>query len=327
MLQGVNDTRGPILEGVVSLNIIKNTLSLSTIETSLTLSQLPTRYRARKVNFWAKISKYFNLIAFCGQTDGDIAKSHWTFFVVHFIPDYEFFVRSKLAPTVRPLSGFKEKPARAKRGHFANFFEGFKIKKFRFSDFSWWFEDSSYVCAKFGVSSTSRISQSVTYAAVYIWDSPSARWGLRPQAPIWVLAKFGDKRSSVIVRAKSHWTFFVVHFIPDHEFFVRSKLAPTVRPLSGFKGKLQGQNRGHFANFFQGFKSKKFRFSDFSRWFEDSSYVCAKFGVSSTSRMSQSVTYAAVYIWDSPSARWGLRPQAPIWVLAKFGDKRSSVIG
>ncbi|KAG8324301.1 hypothetical protein J6590_095470, partial [Homalodisca vitripennis] len=27
---------------------------------------------------------------------------------------------------------------------------------------------------------------------------------------------------------------------------------------------------------------------------------------------------------NSPSARWGLRPQAPIWVLAKFGDKRSS---
>ncbi|KAG8289431.1 hypothetical protein J6590_104559, partial [Homalodisca vitripennis] len=25
----------------------------------------------------------------------------------------------------------------------------------------------------------------------------------------------------------------------------------------------------------------------------------------------------------SPLARWGLRPQAPIWVLAKFGDKRN----
>ncbi|KAG8306786.1 hypothetical protein J6590_038717 [Homalodisca vitripennis] len=36
-------------------------------------------------------------------------------------------------------------------------------------------------------------------------------------------------------RAKSHWTFFVVHFIPDHEFFVRSELAPTVRPLSGLQ--------------------------------------------------------------------------------------------
>ncbi|KAG8245530.1 hypothetical protein J6590_104178, partial [Homalodisca vitripennis] len=76
-----------------------------------------------------------------------------------FIPDHEFSVRSKLAPMVRPLSGFKEKPARAKRGHFANFFGGYKIKKFRFSDFSWWFEDSSYVCAKFGVSSTSRSGQ------------------------------------------------------------------------------------------------------------------------------------------------------------------------
>ncbi|KAG8247247.1 hypothetical protein J6590_064787 [Homalodisca vitripennis] len=41
---------------------------------------------------------------------------------------------------------------------------------------------------------------SVTHAAVYIWDSPSARWGLRPQAPIWVLAKFGDKRSSMGIR-------------------------------------------------------------------------------------------------------------------------------
>ncbi|KAG8274616.1 hypothetical protein J6590_103994, partial [Homalodisca vitripennis] len=68
-------------------------------------------------------------------------------------------------------------------------------------------------------------------------------------------------------RAKSHWTYFVVHFIPDHEFFVRSELARTVRPLSG----LQKMPAG-----------------------------------------------------DSPSARWGLRPQAPIWVLAEFGDKRSS---
>ncbi|KAG8242420.1 Adenylate cyclase type 5 [Homalodisca vitripennis] len=29
----------------------------------------------------------------------------------------------------------------------------------------------------------------------------------------------------------------------------------------------------------------------------------------------------------SPTARWGLRPQAPIWVLAKFGGKHSSVFG
>ncbi|KAG8246115.1 hypothetical protein J6590_091954 [Homalodisca vitripennis] len=83
-------------------------------------------------------------------------------------------------------------------------------------------------------------------------NSPSARWGLRPQAPIWVLAKFGDKRSSE---------------------------------------SLQGQNRGQFANFFEGFRSKKFRFSDFSRWFEDSSYVCAKFGVSSTSRSGLEFVY------------------------------------
>ncbi|KAG8280659.1 hypothetical protein J6590_075716 [Homalodisca vitripennis] len=420
MLQGVNDTRGPILEGVVSVNIIKNTLSLSTIETSLTLIQFPT------------------------------AKSHWTFFVVHFIPDHEFFVRSELAPTVRPLSCFKEKPARAKRGQFANFFKGFKIKKFRFSDFSWWFEDSSYVCAKFGVSSSSRISQSVTHAAVYIWDSPSARWGLRPQAPIWVLANFGDKRNSskksldlfcsslhsckgifrqieassdgspaiglqriackgkkgsvrefflrgskvknsgfqtfpgglkipatcvqnlvfpalleVVsqsvthaavyiwdspsarwglrpqapiwvlanfgdkLRAKSHWTFFVVHFIPDHEFFVRSKLAPTVRPLSGFKEKPARAKRGQFANFFEGFKSKKFRFSDFSWWFEDSSYVCAKFGVSSTSRsglefvspISESVSqlHMRLYIYGTRlrlAGGYAPRPPFGCWLIS-----------
>ncbi|KAG8329570.1 hypothetical protein J6590_083481 [Homalodisca vitripennis] len=30
---------------------------------------------------------------------------------------------------------------------------------------------------------------------------------------------------------------------------------------------------------------------------------------------------------DSPSARWGLRPQAPFRVLAKFGDKNDLVIG
>ncbi|KAG8246265.1 hypothetical protein J6590_088166 [Homalodisca vitripennis] len=43
--------------------------------------------------------------AFCRLTIEDRAKSHWTFFVVHFIPDHEFFVRSVLARTVRPLSG------------------------------------------------------------------------------------------------------------------------------------------------------------------------------------------------------------------------------
>ncbi|KAG8315195.1 hypothetical protein J6590_076112 [Homalodisca vitripennis] len=30
---------------------------------------------------------------------------------------------------------------------------------------------------------------------------------------------------------------------------------------------------------------------------------------------------------NSPSARWGLRPQAPFWVLAKFGNKKDLVIG
>ncbi|KAG8299591.1 hypothetical protein J6590_097115 [Homalodisca vitripennis] len=34
------------------------------------------------------------------------------------------------------------------------------------------------------------------------------------------------------------------------------------------------------------------------------------------------VTYAAVYIRDSPSARWGLRPQAPMMYACKFGDER-----
>ncbi|KAG8295311.1 hypothetical protein J6590_082714 [Homalodisca vitripennis] len=48
----------------------------------------------------------------------DTAKSHWTFFVVHFIPDYEFFVRSELAPTVRPLSGLQKRPARLQRTKF-----------------------------------------------------------------------------------------------------------------------------------------------------------------------------------------------------------------
>ncbi|KAG8242419.1 hypothetical protein J6590_066391 [Homalodisca vitripennis] len=42
----------------------------------------------------------------------DRAKSHWTIFVVYFIPDHEFFVRSELAPTVRPLSGLQKRPAR-----------------------------------------------------------------------------------------------------------------------------------------------------------------------------------------------------------------------
>ncbi|KAG8284534.1 hypothetical protein J6590_100906 [Homalodisca vitripennis] len=41
----------------------------------------------------------------------DTAKSHWTFFVVHFIPDHEFFIRSVLARTVRPLSGLQKMPA------------------------------------------------------------------------------------------------------------------------------------------------------------------------------------------------------------------------
>ncbi|KAG8274537.1 hypothetical protein J6590_105579, partial [Homalodisca vitripennis] len=85
---------------------------------------------------------------------------------------------------------------------------------------------------------------------LYIYkDSPSARWGLRPQAPIWVLAKFGDKRSST------------------------------------FPGGLKNPP------------------------------TCVR-----------NLVFPALLEVDSPSARWGLRPQAPIWVLAKFGDKRSSVI-
>ncbi|KAG8277275.1 hypothetical protein J6590_046018 [Homalodisca vitripennis] len=65
-------------------------------------------------------------------------------------------VESELALTVRPLSGFKEKPARVKSAKVCQFFEGFKSKNIRFSDFSRWFEGKSYVRSKFGVSSTSR---------------------------------------------------------------------------------------------------------------------------------------------------------------------------
>ncbi|KAG8266266.1 hypothetical protein J6590_076225 [Homalodisca vitripennis] len=121
-------------------------------QSDLSYDQRLGRYRARNIIFIEKISGMSNVRAFCRLTMEDRAKSHWTFFVVHSIPDHECFVRSELAPTVRPLSGLQKMP----------------------------------------------VSQSVTYAAVYIIDSPSARWGLRPQAPIWVLAKFGDKRSSVI---------------------------------------------------------------------------------------------------------------------------------
>ncbi|KAG8254152.1 hypothetical protein J6590_015030 [Homalodisca vitripennis] len=53
-----------------------------------------------------------NIRAFCRLTIEDRAKSHWTFFVVHFIPDDEFFVISELALMVRPLSGLQKMPAR-----------------------------------------------------------------------------------------------------------------------------------------------------------------------------------------------------------------------
>ncbi|KAG8273216.1 hypothetical protein J6590_025650 [Homalodisca vitripennis] len=144
------------------------------------------RYRARNITLSEKISGMSNVRAFCRLTMEDRAKSHWTIFVVHFIPDHEFFVRSELAPTVRPLSGLQKMPAGVKNARFlGNFFEGFKSKKVRFSDFSSESYYKRYLHAKF---------QSVSHAAVYIWDSPSARWGLRPQAPFWVLAKFGDER-------------------------------------------------------------------------------------------------------------------------------------
>ncbi|KAG8247733.1 hypothetical protein J6590_054847 [Homalodisca vitripennis] len=70
------------------------------------------RYRARKIIFSEKISGMSNIRAFCRLTMEDRAKSHWTFFVVHFIPDQRFFVRSELAPMVRPLSGVQKRPAR-----------------------------------------------------------------------------------------------------------------------------------------------------------------------------------------------------------------------
>ncbi|KAG8325044.1 hypothetical protein J6590_077461 [Homalodisca vitripennis] len=72
------------------------------------------RYRARNFILSEKISGMSNVRAFCRLTMEDRAKSHWTFFVVHFIPDYEFFVRSELAPTVRPLSGLQKRPAGVK---------------------------------------------------------------------------------------------------------------------------------------------------------------------------------------------------------------------
>ncbi|KAG8250887.1 hypothetical protein J6590_092726, partial [Homalodisca vitripennis] len=54
------------------------------------------------------------------------------------------------------------------------------------------------------------------------------------------------------------------HFIPDHEFSVRSELAPTVRPLSGLQKMPAGvKNARFFGNFFEGLKMKILTFRDF----------------------------------------------------------------
>ncbi|KAG8319400.1 hypothetical protein J6590_092358, partial [Homalodisca vitripennis] len=80
-------------------------------QSDLSYDQRFGRYQARNIIFTEKISGMSNIRAFCRLTMEDTAKSHWTFFVVHFIPDHEFFVRSELAPTVRPLSGLQKRPA------------------------------------------------------------------------------------------------------------------------------------------------------------------------------------------------------------------------
>ncbi|KAG8298885.1 hypothetical protein J6590_007485 [Homalodisca vitripennis] len=106
------------------------------------------RYRARNFILSEKISGMSNVQAFCRLTMEDRAKSHWTFFVVHFIPDHGFFVRSELARTARPLSW--KMPAGMKNARFfGNFLEGFKSKKVRFSDFSSGSYCERYLRAKF----------------------------------------------------------------------------------------------------------------------------------------------------------------------------------
>ncbi|KAG8265392.1 hypothetical protein J6590_095850, partial [Homalodisca vitripennis] len=77
-------------------------------QSDLSYDQRFGRYQARNIIFTEKISGMSNIRAFCRLTMEDTAKSHWTFFVVHFIPDHEFFIRSELAPTVRPLSGLQK---------------------------------------------------------------------------------------------------------------------------------------------------------------------------------------------------------------------------
>ncbi|KAG8245548.1 hypothetical protein J6590_103790 [Homalodisca vitripennis] len=73
------------------------------------------RYRARNITLSEKISGMSNVRAFYRLTMEDIAKT----------------------PTVHPLSGLQEMPAGVKNARFLrNFFEGFKSKKVRFSDFS-----------------------------------------------------------------------------------------------------------------------------------------------------------------------------------------------
>ncbi|KAG8279542.1 hypothetical protein J6590_102711, partial [Homalodisca vitripennis] len=57
----------------------------------------------------------------------------------------------------------------------------------------------------------------------------------------------------------------------------------------------------------------------------DATHTLDCVGVALSSMKASTIIIASAYLYKySPSARWGLRPQAPIWVLAKFGDKRSS---
>ncbi|KAG8303081.1 hypothetical protein J6590_018545 [Homalodisca vitripennis] len=100
--------------------------------------------------------------------------------------------------------------------------------------------------------------------------SPSARWGLRPQAPKVNACKFGDKRNSVT--------------------------APTVRPLSGLQKMPAGvKNARFFGNFFEGLKMKNSHFSGFSWWLHVESYLCTKFQVSNSSGSRLELVYVSEF--------------------------------
>ncbi|KAG8260508.1 hypothetical protein J6590_095502, partial [Homalodisca vitripennis] len=149
---------------------------------------------------------------------------------------------------------------------------------------------------------------------LYIYkDSPSARWGLRPQAPMMYACKFGDKRYS----GKGGLCCRI--------------LSPTCGLGSKELGKKDCTNDSHAIGLQRkACKSEKCETAtNGSAAIEPGRSLHSRLTIFPQIRASSNGSpaiglqrKACKSEKDSPSARWGLRPQAPMMYACKFGDKR-----